>query len=59
MSIEAALKRPKNYFTLSPRKQWEIDKMLGILDWEGPKNVEETKLISEHHSLHLFPSDCE
>ena len=30
-----SLKRPKNYKDLSPREQWEIDKKLGILDWDG------------------------
>ncbi len=33
--FEASFKRPKNYFKLSPRRQWEIDAELGILDWEG------------------------
>jgi len=32
--LQQALKRPKNYHTLSPSEQWEIDKSLGILDWE-------------------------
>ncbi len=57
--IHAALKRPKNFFKLTPREQWGIDKRLGILDWEGPKNAEETKLMSDHHDLNLVPSDCE
>jgi hypothetical protein len=30
-----ATKRPANYEKLSPREQWEIDKELGILDWDG------------------------
>jgi hypothetical protein len=29
-----SLKRPDNYSQLSPREQWEIDKELGILDWD-------------------------
>lgn len=27
--------RPANYPDLEPREQWEIDKQLGILDWDG------------------------
>lgn len=30
-----AKNRPGNYEQLSPREQWEIDKELGILDWDG------------------------
>lgn len=33
--FEQSFKRPKNYFKLSPEKQWDIDKQLGILDWNG------------------------
>jgi len=32
--LRQALKRPENYHSLSPSRQWEIDKELGILDWE-------------------------
>jgi hypothetical protein len=28
-------KRPKNYAKLTPEQQWEIDKKLGMLDWDG------------------------
>ncbi len=51
--LEAALRRPKNYPHLPPSEQWEIDKELGILDWEGPKNAEETRLVYNHHGLKL------
>jgi hypothetical protein len=34
MSLERALQRPDDYNDLSPREQWEIDKSLGILDWD-------------------------
>lgn len=27
--------RPKNYSTLSPERQWIIDKRLNLLDWDG------------------------
>jgi hypothetical protein len=31
----AAESRPKNYAQLPTAEQWRIDKMLGILDWDG------------------------
>ena len=33
--FEKSFQRPKNYFKLSPRNQWDVDKRLGILDWKG------------------------
>lgn len=30
-----ALKRPKNYDSLDSYQQWQIDRDLGILDWDG------------------------
>lgn len=33
--FEQSFKRPSHYFLLTPEAQWEIDKRLGILDWEG------------------------
>lgn len=30
-----AMKRPKDYEKASEQRQWEIDKGLGILDWDG------------------------
>jgi len=33
--FEKSFERPKNFFYLSKEKQWEIDKKLGILGWEG------------------------
>lgn len=30
-----AAKRPANYASLSAQHQWEVDKRLGILDWDG------------------------
>jgi len=29
------MKRPFDYHLLSDKRQWEIDKKLGILDWDG------------------------
>lgn len=33
--LEKSFERPHNYFKLTPRRQWEIDESLGILDWVG------------------------
>lgn len=41
--FEKSFSRPKNYFKLTPRRQWEIDDMLGILDWLGGNLTEEEK----------------
>jgi hypothetical protein len=32
---KARLIRPSNFDKLPPKEQWEIDKKLGILDWNG------------------------
>lgn len=32
---QKAKRRPPNYAKLSAREQWDIDKRLGILDWDG------------------------
>jgi hypothetical protein len=34
-AAQKAKQRPANFNSLSPREQWEIDKRLGILDWDG------------------------
>lgn len=31
----AAEQRPENFKELDPQTQWDIDKALGILDWDG------------------------
>lgn len=48
---EKSFLRPTNFFKLSQRKQWEIDEMLGILDWDGsmPNNPEALIRFSEHY----------
>ena len=33
--FEKSFERPINYFNLSKKNQWDIDKKLGILDWNG------------------------
>lgn len=35
---KAAHNRPDNYGALSTQGQWDIDKTLGILDWDGSWN---------------------
>lgn len=37
--FEASFNRPHDYFLLSSKEQQEIDDRLGILDWEGTKNL--------------------
>jgi len=39
--FEKSFGRPRNYFELSGREQWDIDKSLGILDWVGDGLTEE------------------
>jgi len=34
-SCMAAIQRPDNYGKLSAERQWDIDKSLGLLDWDG------------------------
>ena len=36
--FDRALQRPSNYKRLSSEQQWDIDKGLGILDWDGTCN---------------------
>lgn len=60
--FEQSFKRPINYFRLSPERQWEIDKELGILDWKGEGLSKEDKkrfkahyIIKKEKKLHLAP----
>jgi hypothetical protein len=47
--FEKSFQRPSNYFKLDGERQWDIDKSLGILDWEGDLSVEEyTKFINHY-----------
>lgn len=48
--FEASFLRPKNYFKLSDRRQWEIDESLGILDWIGKDlSEEDLKRFEDHY----------
>jgi len=33
--FEKSFQRPKNFFHLTAKEQWDIDSKLGILDWTG------------------------
>lgn len=47
--FEKSFSRPRNYFKLSGRRQWEIDADLGILDWVGDNLTKEDKTRFENH----------
>lgn len=41
-NVQRALRRPKNFWLLPPRRQWDIDAELGILEWDPtPEEVEQ------------------
>lgn len=46
---EKSFERPKNFFTLSGKEQYEIDTKLGILDWEGECLTGEEVLRFKNH----------
>lgn len=49
--FERSFKRPRNYMHLSAREQWQIDKDLGILDWEGRDlTPEDKRRMREHYT---------
>jgi hypothetical protein len=47
--FEKSFQRPKNFFKLSSREQWEIDNNLGILDWRGESLSEEDLKRYKNH----------
>jgi len=48
--FEKSFERPRNFFKLSPQRRWEIDKRLGILDWEYTElSKEDRKRFMEHY----------
>lgn len=47
--FERSFQRPTDYFKLSSQKQWDIDKQLGILDWEGNGLSKEDTLRFKNH----------
>lgn len=51
MSFEQAMQRPSNFHELSSQERWDIDKRLGILDWDGDMTPEQKKKMRKHHGL--------
>jgi len=50
--FEKSFERPRNFLSLSPKEQWDIDKSLGILDWVGSSlSEEDLKRIKEHYII--------
>lgn len=47
--FEKSFQRPSNFFKLSARRQYEIDKELGILDWNGEDLTEEDRKRYKKH----------
>lgn len=47
--FEKSFERPKNFFKFSNGKQWDIDKELGILDWDGTGLSKEVKDRYKNH----------
>jgi hypothetical protein len=47
--FEKSFERPKDYFKLSARRQWDIDSNLGILDWTGGNLTTADKLRFNKH----------
>lgn len=48
--FEKSFQRPKNYFNLSEQEKWDIDKSLGILDWQGSNlSAADKKRYEEHY----------
>jgi len=47
--FEKSFERPSNFFKLTGERQWEIDKMLGILDWVGGNLTAEEKVRFHDH----------
>jgi hypothetical protein len=53
--FERSFQRPRDFKRLSPGAQWEIDKKLGILDWEGGNLTEEDKRLMDAYYLPAKP----
>ena len=47
--FEKSFQRPNNYFKLSSEQQWQIDKELGILDWDGSSLTKEEQARFKDH----------
>ncbi len=49
--VAKALRRPRNFLKLSSREQWDIDKRLDLLDWDGPETDEDRKMLKKYFNL--------
>lgn len=50
--FERSFSRPKNFYQLDPEVQWNIDKSLGILDWEGTGlSPEDLRRLRDHYDI--------
>lgn len=50
--FEKSFERPSNFFELSSKEQWDIDKKLGILDWEGKGlSKDDIKRFKKHYNI--------
>jgi hypothetical protein len=50
VAFEKSFKRPRNYFRRSQQEQWQIDKRLGILDWDGDDlSEDEVQRFQRHY----------
>jgi hypothetical protein len=50
--FEASFGRPSYYFKMTPERQWEVDKDLGILDWVGGGlTPEDMKRFNKHYGI--------
>lgn len=47
--FEKSFQRPHNFFKLTEQQQWDIDKSLGILDWQGSNLTEEDLKHFKNH----------
>jgi hypothetical protein len=41
--FDKSFQRPRDFFNLSEQRQWNIDAMLGILDWQGNNLTKEDR----------------
>ena len=52
--FERSFQRPPDFFMLSPQMQWQIDKSLGILDWEGSDMTDEDQDRFSAHYVNVI-----
>jgi len=51
--FEKSFERPTDFFNLSEKARWDIDKKLGILDWKGGfLSKEDVKRFKAHYKIY-------